>query len=52
MKKIALFVAVAVAATLLMVSFKQKTEPVQSQETKEATCYLTREITPESLVRI
>ena len=52
MKKIALFVAVAVAATLLMVSFKQKTEPVQSQETKEATVYLTREITPESLVRI
>ena len=52
MKKIALFVAVAVVATLLMVSFKQKTGTVQSQETKEATVYLTREITPESLVRI
>ncbi len=52
MKKIALFVAVAVAATLLMVSFTQKTGPIQSQETKEATVYLTREITPESLVRI
>ena len=52
MKKIVLFVAVAMAATLLMVSFKQKTEPVQPQETKETTVYLTREITPESLVRI
>ena len=52
MKKIALFVAVAVVATLLMVSFTQKTGPIQSQETKEATVYLTREITPESLVRI
>ena len=42
MKKIALFVTVAVAAILLMVSFRQKTEQVQSQEKQEATVYLTR----------
>ena len=29
MKKIALFVAVVVAATLLMVGYRQKTEPLQ-----------------------
>ena len=36
MKKISLFVAVAVVATLLMVSFTQKTGPIQPQETKGA----------------
>ena len=52
MKKISLFVAVALAATLLMVGFRQKADPVQSQDKQEATVYLTREISPEALVRI